>query len=297
MARALAVLLLLALSGVEGLAVQDKPKDPPWVVLPKSPIPLLEHKTFKSAAMGVDVGYHVYLPPGYAEAKERRYPVIYWHHGMNCHESNDQFPAAILDQGIRDGKVPPLIMVYPNGGGRTFYCDSVDGTARSETMIVKEFIPHVDASYRTIATREGRALQGMSMGGFGALKLAFKHPELYSSVVAYAGGYLDAEQLEKRAPELLQRMFGGDKAKFTAETPMALAKARTDTIKLPIQIFVGTKDFLLEHNRRMHAVLEELKIPHEYEEIPEIAHNLPALAKFQGTRTLEFAAKAFGPGK
>ena len=277
------------------LVEQDaKPKDPPWVVPPKAPIPLLAHKTFKSAAMGLDVGYHLYLPPGYAEQKERRYPVIYWHHGMNCHESNDQFPAAILDQGIRDGKVPPLIMVYPNGGGRTFYCDAVDGTALSETMIVKEFIPHVDASYRTIAAREGRALQGMSMGGFGVLKLAFKHPELYSSVVAFAGGYLDADQLETRSPELLKRMFGGDKAKFAEETPMALARAKAASIKLPIKIFVGTKDFLLEHNRRLHAVLEELKIPHDYEEIPDIAHNLPALAKYQGTRTLEFAAGAFG---
>jgi S-formylglutathione hydrolase FrmB len=289
--RAAAVVLVL-LAGQE-----EKPKDPPWVVLPKKPIEYLEHKTFKSAAMGVDVGYHLYLPPGYAEEKDRRYPVIYWHHGMNCHESNDQFPAGILDQGIREGKVPPLIMVYPNGGGRTFYCDSVDGTARSETMIVTELIPHIDATYRTIASRDGRALQGMSMGGFGVLKLAFKHPELYSSVVAFAGGLIDEEQLEQRHPDLLKRMFGGDKARFAAETPMALARAKAATIKLPIKLLVGTKDFLLEHNRRMHAVLEDQKIPHEYEEIPDIAHNLPALARHQGTRTLEFAAKAFGAGK
>lgn len=280
--RALALVLLLL-----------APQDPPWVVPPKAPIKHLAHKTFKSASMGVEVGYHLYLPPGYEEEKERRYPVIYWHHGMNCHESNDQFPAGVVDKAIRDKTIPPLIVVYPNGGGRTFYADSADGTLKSETMITTELIPHVDATYRTIASREGRALQGMSMGGFGALKLAFKHPELYSSVVAFAGGFLTAGELDARRPGTVARLFKTP-ADFDAETPMALAKARAAAIQMPVKLFVGTKDFLLEANRRMRDVLVELRIPHEYEEIPEIAHDLPALARFQGTKTLEFAVKAFG---
>jgi endo-1,4-beta-xylanase len=277
-----------------GFSQETKPL-PPWVVPPKEKQAFLEHKTFRSESMKVDVGYNIYLPPGYAESPERRYPVIYWHHGMNCHESNDQFPAALVDQAIRDGKIQPLIVAYPNGGGRSFYCDSVDGKVLSETMIVKEFIPHVDRTYRTIAAREGRAIQGMSMGGHGCLKLAFKYPDLYSSAVAFAPGLVDEKYLAEKRPDCVREMFGGDASKFAGERPANLIRTRADAVrgKLPIMILIGKKDFLLPFNQEMHAVLEELKVPHEYVELDEIAHNLPALAKAKGLETLAFAAKRF----
>jgi endo-1,4-beta-xylanase len=74
----------------------------------------------------------------------------------------------------------------------SFYSDSFDGQWMAETTVIEELVPHIDATYRTIANRDGRAIQGMSMGGFGALKLAFKYPDLFSSVVAFAGGYRSA---------------------------------------------------------------------------------------------------------
>jgi S-formylglutathione hydrolase FrmB len=81
-----------------------------------------------------------------------------------------------------------MLMAFPNGGHNSGYIDSIDGTVRPETMIVEELIPHVDAAYRTITRREGRAVQGFSMGGGGALRIAAKHPDLFSSVVVYGAG-------------------------------------------------------------------------------------------------------------
>jgi endo-1,4-beta-xylanase len=271
------------------------PAVPPWVVAPKSKQPFLEHHTFHSDSMNVEVGYNLYLPPGYAESRDRKYPVIFWLHGFTCHESNDQFPAPQVDQAIRDGKIPPLIVAYGNGGSRAFYSDSTDGKILSETMILKEFIPFIEKTWRGMGTREGRAIQGMSMGGHGALKLAFKHPEMFSSVVAFAGGYIDEQQIAERHPDVVRQMFGGDASKFIENMPATLVRKNADAIRgrLPIFMLVGKQDFLYEHNQKMHQLLEELKIEHEFVEVDGLKHDLGGLAKAMGTRTLEFAAGHF----
>jgi S-formylglutathione hydrolase FrmB len=85
--------------------------------------------------------------------------------------------------------LPPVIVVFPNGGKRSEYRDWAEQNVRIETMIIRELIPHVDGNFRTDRSPRGRALEGMSMGGNGSLKLAFKHPEMFISVVAYAGSY------------------------------------------------------------------------------------------------------------
>ncbi|MFC1596366.1 alpha/beta hydrolase [Planctomycetota bacterium] len=81
------------------------------------------------------------------------------------------------------GRVSPMIVVMPNGlRGNTMYCDSRDGQYPVETVIINDLIPHVDATYRTVASREGRAVEGFSMGGFGAAHMGFKYPDLFGVV-------------------------------------------------------------------------------------------------------------------
>ncbi len=256
-----------AMLGLSGFCADAKPFIT-WNNPPKAPQPLLEHKTYTSTAMKTEVGYNIYLPPGYAESGAR-YPVVYWFHGRNNTESSDQFPARYLDEGIKDKSLPPMIIVYASGGSQSCYSDSTDGKWLAETTIIKELIPHIDATYRTIATREGRAVQGMSMGGAGCLKLAFKHSELFSSAVAFAGGYVDAAFLNTKSPELLEKMFGGDAKNFEANHPFTWAKKNADQFrgKLAIKMYIGNKDYLYDCNKQMHAILEELKIPHEYIEV------------------------------
>jgi endo-1,4-beta-xylanase len=288
--------LVLSTFAVPAGLTQDPKSDiPPWVVAPERAQPLLEHHTFHSACMNVDVGYNIYLPPGYDAGARRTYPVIFWLHGFTCHESNDQFPAAQVDQAIREGKIPPLLVAYGNGGSRAFYSDSVDGRILSETMIIKEYIPFIEKTYHGMGTREGRALQGMSMGGHGALKLAFKYPEMFSSVVAFAGGYIDEKELAQRHPDVLRQMFGGDPSKFVDQMPANVLRKNVDQIRdsLPILLLVGKQDFLYEHNRRMDALLGELRVPHDFVEVDDLKHDLRGLAKAMGARTLQFAAQHF----
>lgn len=87
-----------------------------------------------------------------------------------------------------------------------------------ETCIVRELVPHIDANYRTVAAREGRSLHGYSMGGFGALKLGFKHPEVFGSVVAHAATLADAAQRKDNLGKVFTKMFGADKNSSTPAT-------------------------------------------------------------------------------
>ena len=268
-----------------------------WVTPPKKEQPLLSHRTYRSQAMGVEVGYNVYLPPEYGDAANagKRYPVIYWLHGLNQSESTDQFPPEIVDGAIRSGAVPAMIVVYVSGGSRTFYFDSVDGKMLSETTIVKELIPHIDTTYRTIAGRGGRAIQGMSMGGFGALKLALKHPEMFSSVVAFAPSLRTPENLMATHPDVVDRMLAGDAKRFWAEHPLVLFKEKAEQLrgKMPVGFFIGDKDHLIEGNRKLHALLGELNYEHDYQELPGIEHNLMKLSERVKDRGLRFAAAHF----
>jgi acetyl esterase/lipase len=179
----------------------------------------------------------------------------------------------------------------------SFYSDSYDGQWMAETSLIKELIPHIDATYRTMASRHGRAIQGMSMGGFGALKLALKYPELFSSVVAFAGGYRSAEgiQADEVSREILRRVFGGDVQRFRANHPASIARTNAQAVRdrVAIKMLVGLDDYLLENNRSMHATLTEFNLPHEYWEIPGIKHDLPRLSAWLGAEGLEFAARHF----
>src|SRR5436190_1973452 len=176
-------ILLPALAALFGLAPVMGSWDNPL----KDAVPGVEHRTFRSASMKVDVGYNIYLPPGYAAAAaDRRYPVIYWLHGLGGNETSGMFPTAIVDRAIKDKSIPPLIVVFVNGGPRTRYHDSTDGKIMAEPLVAKELIGHIDQTFRTIASPDGRAISGMSMGGNGSLKFAFKYPELFSSAVAFA---------------------------------------------------------------------------------------------------------------
>lgn len=270
-----------------------------WFNPPKVDSPLLSHRSYESQAMKTKVGYRLYLPPGYANAGSERYPVLYWLHGRSGSESSDSFPIVTVDQAIRDKTIPPMIVVYACGGQLSWYTDSPDGKWMAETTVIRELIPHIDATYRTIATREGRAVQGMSMGGYGAVKFALKYPDLFSSVVAFAGSYRSAEELIEADKGLVfNTMFGGDAARFDAEHPATLIKKNADALRnrVKIKMVMGTKDkpVLLAAQRRFHELLKELNVPHEYTEIEGIEHNLPKLAAAVKTEALEFTARHLG---
>ena len=167
----------------------------------------------------------------------------------------------------------PLVVVMPDGG-RGWYTNALEGLAYEDDLL-KDVIGLVDRTFPVKAERAGRAIGGLSMGGYGAVKLGLKHPEMFASVNSHSGAVgvqRDPKLIKELNPEF-ERIFG-KAPKGGAEDPSAIVE-RVDHGRVPaLRLDCGTDDFLLEENRSFHGLLESLHIPHEYHEFPG-GHNWP----------------------
>ncbi len=235
------------------------------------------HATYVSPSMKHEVGYHIYLPPGYAKNPVTRYPVIYCLHGAGGDERSCLNSAEVLHQGIASGRWPEMILVMPNGGKFSLYIDSHDGRTMGETNIVKELIPHIDATYRTIAARHGRCIEGFSMGGRGSVKIAMKYPEMFCSLFNQAGNvfHVAPDFDDPNLAPAMRAAMGPDRQKYVDNDPYLLLEKNMDRIRgqLRIQMFCGTQDDHLPTIREFHEVLTKAGVDHTYMEIEALGHN------------------------
>ena len=215
--------------------------------------------SFTGEALGKCNGLDVILPEG----KAGPFPVLYLLHGLSDDQTiwGQQVPVRDL---VRD---LPLIVAMPDGG-KGFYCDNpAPGGGQYESHVVRDVIGFMDRTFPTIASREGRAVAGNSMGGFGAFVLALKHPELFYAAVSHSGAMYFAHG---------QHPTGND---YVEALEAALPPGKYDLFRLAaaahaggnlpaLRMDCGVEDFLLEANRGFHAWLEEQSIPHEYAEHP-----------------------------
>ena len=277
-----------------------------WVT-PEVKAPRVSFHTFDSDAAKGKVSYHIYTPAAYDREGQRRLPVVYWLHGSGGGLAGLAKVAAYFDAAIEAGKTPPCFVVFVNGLVEGMYVDWKDGSAPMETMIVKELVPHIDARYRTIATREGRLLDGYSMGGYGAARLGFKYPDLFRAVSIMGGGPLQAELIQapragrQRAAELLKQVYGGDQEYFKNVSPRRLAEQNAEAIikgSLVRQV-CGDQDETFGPNRDFHEHLERLRIPHTWTVLPSVDHNPMKTLEALGDSNWTFYRAAFGqpPGE
>ncbi len=235
---------------------------------------VIESLQFGSALVNYPVKYSVYLPPDYDSSK-RSYPVLYLLHGYSDDETGwIQFGEAnkIADELIASGEVSPCIIVMPDGKV-TWYSNSADGSDPWEDMFIQEFIPFVEKEYRIRPKKEFRAIAGLSMGGYGALTLSVRHPDLFSSCVAMSSGTFTDEEILN--DDMYERYFGkiyGPKPKnglsdsWKAYNPLHLLDS-VDPAKLKsVRFYIdcGDDDFLYKGNSALHVKMRDLEIPHEY---------------------------------
>lgn len=195
-----------------------------------------QHLTYHSAANDTTIGYIVYLPPNYdsSSAAATRYPVVYSLAPMEGDEWSNITLASTLQSNIASKAVIPMIMIFVNGRGNTFYADSKDGTVKCETTILKELIPHVDSLFRTVPDRAHRAVDGVSMGGFGAMMMAFKHYDVFGNVGTFIAALVDWDTLSTQTFDqtIPTKMFGSDSTYFnTNYYPFTFVKENADTLK------------------------------------------------------------------
>lgn len=280
MFRLLTTFLLLSLcSPLSAQKAKGKSKanqansDDMWVMSPLPELPTnVTHHTFRSESMKREVGYCIYLPPGYEKDTELRYPVIYHLHGAGGNETRSVYSASVLHEGIVAGKLPEIIMVFPNGGRSTMYQDSGDGRFMSETMMIKELIPHIDATFRTIADRKARCIEGFSMGGRGSTNLAMKYPQMFGSLFNQSGNVYHVSD----PANLPNAYLGEDPQRLRDNDAFLNLTKNLDYIKanMRIQVACGSADpDHLKTVREYHGALTAAGMPHSYFEVEGLDHN------------------------
>lgn len=212
-----------------------------------------------SSSMGKHIKAVIITPDNYERADAM--PVVYLLHGYGGNYGTwvNQAPAikAMADQY-------GLIIVCPDGGFGSWYWDSpVDSAFRYETYVAKELVGWVDEHYKTIPERRGRAITGLSMGGHGALYLAFRHQDVFGAAGSTAGG-VDIRPFPLNW-EMQKRLgsYAEEPRRWESHTVINLVHLLTPN-SLSLVIDCGTSDFFYGVNETLHRKLIERNIPHTY---------------------------------
>ena len=239
----------------------------------------IDCNALQSHILSETVHYCVMLPPDYDAAtaghSPRRYPVLYFLHGLGDNEQT-LFKSGGWDliQDLRQkGRVSDFLVVAPEGR-RSFYINSADGRVRYSDFFIREFIPYIESHYSIRRERSARAISGFSMGGYGALRFAFAHPELFSSVSAQSAALI-AEPPQQAESGPLGVAFGNpiDVRHWDQNSPFVLAKRNRAQIQasgLFIYFNCGSKDnFGFDRGaEELHRQLQAEGIQHEYHLYP-----------------------------
>ena len=262
----------------------------------------IECRSTPSEILGHDVRYCAILPPSYDSATSRRYPVLYFLHGLGGNEQTLVTSGGwnLIEDLWQQHKIGEFLVVTPDAD-TSFYINSRDGRDRYEDFFLRELIPFIDRTYRTSPTRRSRGITGISMGGYGALHIACRHPELFVSVSANSAALLDKFPNVKFAnPQqsfLLRalRAFGTppDPTFWRRNDPLTLART-ANLAGLNIYFDCGAEDdYGFERGAQaLHAILAARKIPHEFHLYPG-AHDWQYFAA-RFPAVFEFHSRAFG---
>jgi S-formylglutathione hydrolase FrmB len=234
---------------------------------------------FESKLVGAPLPYNVILPADYkrGSSKSKHYPVLYLLHGLGGSAGDWVSERARLAD---HAAAYPFIVVVPEGRD-AWYTDSATAPSEKfESYFIEELIPDVERRFRTVASREGRAVAGLSMGGYGSLKFGLKHPELFAFAGSLSGAlaaasWLPDEKLLEFVRPSIARVYGpadqpDNETRRANDIYRIVRELTPERIKaLPfLYLDCGTEDFLIGVNRDFSALLIEKKVPHEFRESP-----------------------------
>jgi S-formylglutathione hydrolase FrmB len=270
----------------------------------------IDCSAMNSRILKLAVHYCVYLPSGYdagaAQHPPQRYPVLYFLHGLGDNEQTlfNSGGWTLLDDLRNQHKMGDFLIAAPEGR-RSFYINSADGSVLYSDFLLREFLPHIETKYRIRAGRAGRAISGISMGGYGALRAAFAHPELFSAVSAQSAALITESPQELDAASgtgsplvgILGAVFGKPikVPHWNENNPFVLAKRNAAALrKMTIYFNCGQDDnYGFEKGAAaLHDELQKESVKHEYHPYPG-DHSLPYFMS-HFNEVMEFHSKAFG---
>lgn len=204
--------------------------------------------SYQSTVLGRKIEFTVYLPDEYARTAGRL-PAIYLLHGLDGDQNEwlENGTVRIFNSLVKKGALQPRVVIMPSFGPQSWWVDGARDKA--ETALMQELMPYVEAKYRLVSERAGRAVAGWSMGGYGALNLAMKYPDRFCAAAVVAPEIYDPLPAEtsaiRRMPQFI-RDQAFDPAEWQALNYTArLSTYRNSSIKVPIWVVTGDDDALL----------------------------------------------------
>src|SRR5216684_4628815 len=282
-----------------------------WLPLAAKAQSRTDCNVINSRILKQSIHYCVQLPPDYDtnDAKQRLYPVLYFLHGLGQNEQMlfSTGGWSLIEDLRRQHKISDFLIVAPEGG-RSFYINSADNSLRYGDFFLQEFIPHIESRYRVRPGRQGRAITGVSMGGYGALRFAFAHPALFSAVSAQSAALIPQTPPELGAGgpsngslgRLLGSAFGQpiNLPHWNQNSVFVLAKKNESGLhRLAIYFNCGQRDdFGFEDGAAaLHQQLQAEGVRHEYRSYPG-DHSLTYFLSHMG-EVMEFHSGVFAEQK
>ena len=241
--------------------------------------PRLASGSLESELVPSPVEYYALLPPGYDDLEEPVPLVLNLHGGGGSRDVLGVRQQPIFVGMWEAGTLPPMVIVTPSVTRRCFYMDYRDGSQKWESFLIGPFLAHLRETFNVRTDRRGTLVTGISMGGMGSLRLAFKYPETFGAVASMEPGIEPIDDWNDmrpkhrfwRADDLMEMIYGSpvDREYWNANNPATIAQARADAIResgLRIFLEAGDEDayWLYEGTEFMHQVLWDQKIRHEY---------------------------------
>jgi S-formylglutathione hydrolase FrmB len=222
-----------------------------------------------SVSLGIEQVATILLPATYT-ASRQRYPVLYLLHGGGQDHTAFATRSWFRAQASRD-----MIIVTPGVGDSWYVNSAADPKAKYEDFVVKDLVEYVDSRYRTIASREGRAVAGVSMGAWGAMLLGLKHHQLFAAVGAFSAPYGISRQDPKMdMTSRTQQRFGAPETAERRERDPSTVVADIPLESVPwLYLACGNQDLFVADNRRFVERLTARKIPYEYRELSPFGHS------------------------
>jgi len=269
----------------------------------------IDCNVLRSRILGDTVHYCVLLPPNYDSVPAKHYPVLYFLHGLGENEQT-LFKTGgwnLIEDLRQQHKIGDFLIVTPEAKA-SFYVNSADGKVRYSDFFLQEFLPYIEGKYRIPRDRNARAITGISMGGYGALRFAFAHPETFSAVSAQSAALMTQSPQELDAAlrsgtplgKLLGPVFGNpiNVPHWKENDPFSLAKQNKARIgTLAIYFNCGRDDeFDFEVGASaLDRQLQEEHIKHEFHLYPG-NHSASYFGAHIG-EVMEFHSKMFGAEK
>ena len=238
-------------------------------------IPIVKFGLTFASSLGL-TRYIAILPEAYdhPDSQAVRYPVVYCLHGIGGHEDEWLNGSRIAEYAASR----ETIYIFPNAD-QLCYVDSHDGSSRCETMMASEMVSHVDRTYRTLPQPDARGLMGLSMGGYGALYLSLRHPDVFGPAVSLSGAFIiGLIRMAERRPERahVDQLFPVGPLGREQWDLFAQVRAASDEVRESMRwkLLCGVDDRLIDINRALHHYLLAFGLQHDYDEYPG-AHTWP----------------------